>query len=113
MSSPSPSNLAGLKAQADFAASMARLEFKHWLALHRRHFCHRICEATWAFACASIAHNVKRLQACRTKPIREYIQVVLKVQREIKKSEKTMREWERKEKRAHGAYVQMAGYVQT
>jgi hypothetical protein len=50
MLSISASNLSGLKCQADFAASMAHLQLKKWLDLHRRLFLlHEDC-ITWFYA---------------------------------------------------------------
>lgn len=108
MPSTNASNLAGLKAQADFAANMVRLELKNWLDLHRRLFL-KECERTWFYASISLHLNVKILRDCTCKPIRECLKGVRKGQRDMKKCEKQMKDWVKKEIRHHRCFTEMAG----
>ncbi|KAH3950078.1 hypothetical protein HBH70_007520 [Parastagonospora nodorum] len=102
MSSPSPSNLACLKAQADFCASMADLEFKTWRNLHDA-----LEDSAAPFANMAIRQNIRMLGDCTCVPIRELLQRVLKAQRDLAKSARALKEWVRKEKRAHRAFEKM------
>jgi hypothetical protein len=103
MSSPSPSNFACLKAQADFCASMADLEFKTWRYLHDA-----LEDSAAPFANMPIRQNVRMLGDCTCVPIRELLQRVLKAQRDLAKSARALKEWVRKEKRAHRAFERMS-----
>jgi hypothetical protein len=102
------SNLLALKGSADFAATTARLYYKQWLTLHRRLFLLKLCERHAAYANLPLQINAKALSSCRCKPMRECLQVVVKLQRDLHRSEKQMKEWAKKEIGLHRRFRDMA-----
>jgi hypothetical protein len=103
-----PSNHRALKASADHAGDMARRAFNEWLALHHRLSLLKMCERHAGYANLPLCITAKALASCRCKPIRECLATVVKIQRGLKKCEKEMKEWNKKEIELHRSYNDMA-----
>lgn len=111
MSTPIPatlSNLAALKAQADFASGMVHLHLKKWLALHRRLFLLKQCAQHSIYAELPLRGNMAALKHCVCKPLRKSLQAVIAVQRGMAVAENGMREWVRREKGLHWRFGDVA-----
>lgn len=96
-----------LKTQADFTYSMARLHYRQWLDLHRRLFLLKQCEVTKVFANYSLQVNALILKDLRCKPLREPLQDVLRLQRQLAQEGKEMREWGAKSKKLDHRFWEM------
>jgi hypothetical protein len=113
MSVPDMHTLAAIRVQAEFAGAQAKGHFKKWfLAVHRLALL-KECEVYQFWASASLAENVAFLRDCAGGPLQGAVKKVVKVQREIAREKKAMRECEATEKRLHGQYVAGMRYVIT
>jgi hypothetical protein len=111
MSSSTPATLSkyhAIKENADFAADMVQMHFKQWLKLHQRLVLLMHCERHKSYTNLPLEVNASILRYCQCKPIRECVQNVLIVQRGLKKFEKQMKLWMKKERKHDKDYYMMS-----
>ncbi|KAF1846201.1 uncharacterized protein K460DRAFT_395669 [Cucurbitaria berberidis CBS 394.84] len=103
-----PTPLEIIKRQAKTYADVARLWVKQWLKSHRKLFLLAQCARYGVFAKNPLQVNALILRDLRCKPLRECLQEVLKLQRELRTFEKKVKESIKEERKCDAQFWALA-----